>query len=80
MVRAILGEPHKTEVSMPTATRPPDRPGSTNPLNSVVAITQASGGCVEHPEYIVYKEAQTLPQFAIWYKHKQGCECTHCCV
>ena len=79
VVRAVLGEPYRTKVGMPTAQRPPDRADSRGSLNSVVAITQPNGGCVEYPEYIVYKEAQALPQFAIWYKHTQACGCTHCC-
>ena len=32
------------------------------PLSSVVAATVGQGGCVEHPEFIVYKGSQTLPQ------------------
>ena len=64
VVRTVLGEPHKTKVSMPTVNKPPDRPDGRGALNSVVALTQAEGGCVEHPEFIVYKEAQTLPECA----------------
>ena len=64
VVRTVLGEPHKTKVAMPTVNKPPDRPDGRGPLNSVVALTQAEGGCVEHPEFIVYKEAQTLPECA----------------
>ena len=33
---------------------------------------------MEHPEYIVYKESQTLVEYAIWYKHRPSCRCTHC--
>ena len=36
------------------------------------------GGCVEHPEFVVYKDAATLPEYAIWYKHSDACQCTHC--
>ena len=55
---AALGRSHEA------AQLPPDRPDGRGPLNSVVALTQAEGGCVEHPEFIVYKEAQTLPECA----------------
>ena len=44
-----------------------------------VAPRTDQGGVVEHSEFIVYKESQCLPEFAIWYKHKDGCNCTHCC-
>ena len=43
------------------------------PLNSVAALRTDQGGVVEHSEFIVYKESQCLPEFAIWYKHKDGC-------
>ena len=64
VVRTVLGEPHKTKVSMPTVNKPPDRPDGRGALNSVVALTQAEGGCVEHPEFIVYQGPQTLPECA----------------
>ena len=76
--RVCLGEGSLTKESCPSVTRPPERPDGRGPLNSIVAVTQSNGGCVEHPEFIVFKEAQALPEFAIWYKHRAGCQCTHC--
>ena len=38
----------------------------------------SEGGCVEHPEFIVFKETQALPEYAVWYRHEAGCSCTHC--
>jgi len=58
---------------------PPERPDGRGPLNSVAALTLQQGGVVEHPEYMVYKDSQCLPVFAIWYKHGARCGCTHCC-
>ena len=78
VVRACLGEVHKAAQPMADVLRPPERPDKRGPLSSVVALAQAEGGCVEHPEYIVYKDSQTLPQFAIFYKHDETCKCTHC--
>ena len=62
LVRACLGEPHTAETQMSEALRPPERPDKRGPLSSVVAATVGQGGCVEHPEFIVYKDSQTLPQ------------------
>lgn len=76
--RVCLGEGSMTKEPCPSATRPPERADGRGPLNSIVAVTQANGGCVEHPEFIVFKEAQALPEFAIWYKHRAGCQCTLC--
>ena len=57
---------------------PPRTSGNPGRLNSVVGLTTAAGGRLEHPEYIVYKEAQALPEYAIWYRHAAACACTHC--
>ena len=62
----------------PGMKRPPDRRDGTVPLSSVVGVTQAERGMLAHREYIVYREAQALPQYAIWCRHKEGCRCTHC--
>ena len=34
------------------------------------ALTVAEGGAVEHPEFIVYKDSQVLPEYLITYTHK----------
>ena len=26
----------------------------------------------------MFKEAQALPEYAVWYRHEAGCHCTHC--
>ena len=78
VMRACLGEVHETKVAMPEARRPPDRPDGRGPLDSVRALTVAEGGAVEHPEFIVYKDSQVLPEYLITYRHKPGCRCTHC--
>ena len=85
VVRACLGEPHYVSrpydlVQNPPINwrMPPERPDRRGPLSSVVGVTTANGGQLDHPEFIVYDKRQTLPQFAIWYKHKPACFCTHC--
>ena len=82
VMRACLGEVHETKVAMPTAKRPPDRTDGKGPLDSVRALTLADGVndavAVEHPEYIVYNNAQVLPEYMITYKHAASCRCTHC--
>lgn len=82
VVRACLGEAHyeKTGAAL-NWLKPPERPDGRGPLSSLVAVTRDRGGCVEHPEYIVYKETQTLPQFTIWYKHAESCHwCAPACL
>ena len=78
-VRTCLGEAYKATARDETMTIPPERDDGRGPLNSVVALRRgAEGGAVEHREFIVYKEAQLLPQYAVWYRHRSTCECTHC--
>ena len=78
VIRACLGEVHETRVAMNTAKRPPERTDNRGPLDSVRAMTLSDGGVVEHPEFIVYKDGQVVPEYLITYKHKAGCKCTHC--
>lgn len=85
VVRAALGEVHFEKNETPDRKRevsqwrkPPERADGRGALSSVVAVTQAHGGAVDHPEFIVYEKNQTLAQFAIWYRHSRDCFCTHC--
>ena len=77
-MRACLGEVHETKVSMRSAKRPPERDDGKGPKDSVRAVTKAAGGAVEHPEFIVFKDSQVLPEYLITYRHAAGCKCTHC--
>ena len=78
ITRVCLGEASIATRPCREATRPPEREDGRGPLNSIVAATTREGGCVEHPEFIVFKEAQALPEYAVWYRHEAGCHCTHC--
>ena len=78
VTRVCLGEPYRAASHNSKMRKPPDRPDGKGPLSSVVGLRQDEGGELAHREYIVYKEAQSLPQYAVWYKHEDGCQCTHC--
>jgi len=78
VVRTCLGEAYAARQRHRDYLMPPERPDGKGALNSVVALTKNQGGVVEHSEYIIYQSAQCLPQYAIWYKHSDSCECTHC--
>jgi hypothetical protein len=78
ITRVCLGEASVATTPCRQATRPPERVDGRGPLNSIVAATMSAGGCVEHPEFVVFKEAQALPEYAVWYRHEAGCDCTHC--
>ena len=78
ITRVCLGEASIATTPCQDINRPPERPDARGPFNSIVAATQRDGGCVEHPEFIVFKEAQALPEYAVWYQHEADCSCTHC--
>ena len=92
LVRTCLGEPQYTKEKMPDARKPAEHRDGRGAYNSVVAKTQTQGGCVEHPEFVVFDKAQVLPKYAIWYRHNRQaqwiagvcysgypqCWCTHC--
>jgi hypothetical protein len=73
ITRVCLGEGSIASRPCWEAIRPPEREDGRGPLNSTVAATTREGGCVEHPEFIVFKEAQALPEYAVWYRHGAGC-------
>ena len=60
ITRVCLGEGSIASRPCREAIRPPEREDGRGPLNSTVAATTREGGCVEHPEFIVFKEAQAL--------------------
>ena len=78
LTRVCLGEPHYTNVPMREATLPPPRGPGRPRCDSVVARTVTDGGCVAHPEFVVYQAYQALPQYRIRYRHAAGCLCSNC--
>ena len=55
-----------------------DRKDGRGPYDSHTALKRADGGCVDHMEYIIFKEQRALVRFLIFYKHKEKCQCKDC--
>ena len=55
-----------------------DREDGKGPYDSHTALKRADGGCVDHMEYIIFKEQRALVRFVIFYKHLEQCECKDC--
>jgi len=72
LVRAVLGNPHYQEHMCPDRRMPPAN------THSVVALTKAEGGCVDHREYVLYEKASILPLYLIEFEHLPDCECLVC--
>lgn len=72
IARVLLGNSYATKEKMPKQHRAPDE------HHSVQAIARSEGGCVDHQEYIVYKEQQALPLYVLRYRHAQTCACALC--
>ena len=77
VIRAALGDCFRTTQGMPLCTYPPDDCDG-RPMDSVVAETQANGGCVDHLEVMLYKETQMLPVAVVTYRHDWNCVCALC--
>lgn len=45
--------------------------------DSVMGVPRERGGCVEYDEFCV-KPERAVPQFAIYYRHEENCECKTC--
>ncbi|CAK9116100.1 unnamed protein product, partial [Durusdinium trenchii] len=74
VVRALLGNPHYQQHMCPDRRMPPAN------THSVVALTKAEGGCVDHREYVLYEKAAILPLYLIEFQHLPDCGCLMCCV
>ena len=72
IVRALLGNPHYQK------TMCPDRRMAPANSDSVVAISKAEGGCVDHREYILYDGASILPLYVVEFEHLSDCRCQMC--
>ena len=55
--RVALGETYNTRQAMRNIWKPPMRDDKRGLYNSVRAMKQSDGGCVEYLEYIIYKGA-----------------------
>ena len=55
-----------------------DREDGKGPYDSHTALKRADGGCVDHMEFIMFKEQRALVRFLIFYKHKETCQCKDC--
>lgn len=79
VMRACLGEVFETLVPMQTTVRAPADHDSVRALTGTHwRHNQPVIGTVEHPEFIVYKSEQLLPEYLITYRHRDECKCTHC--
>jgi len=74
VVRALLGNPQYQSTMCPEKRLPP-----TN-CNSLIALTRAEGGCVDHREYVLYDRASILPLYVVEFEHDDDCQCCVCCA
>ncbi|CAK9025780.1 unnamed protein product [Durusdinium trenchii] len=72
LVRALLGAPYYQDYMSPDQRMPPAN------SDSVVVLTRAEGGCVDHREYVLYEGASCLPVYLIDFEHLPACGCLMC--
>jgi hypothetical protein len=47
-------------------------------FHSILGQSRASGGVVDHPEYVIFDKAQALPIAVVTYQHTSSCRCCRC--
>lgn len=47
-------------------------------FDSVLGEDSAHGGLLDYREYVVFRGAQCLPCYLLWYRHGLACECFRC--
>eukprot|EP00929_Paragymnodinium_shiwhaense_P057073 TRINITY_DN28562_c0_g1_i1.p1 TRINITY_DN28562_c0_g1~~TRINITY_DN28562_c0_g1_i1.p1 ORF type:complete len:244 (+),score=28.44 TRINITY_DN28562_c0_g1_i1:165-896(+) len=77
--RVCLGRAAVLKDKIPTAVRPPNNQDGSS-ADSVVALSRQAGGCVDHPEAMIYNEGLALPEYLISYRHAEDCACHRCKV
>ena len=46
--------------------------------DSVIGEDTKHGGILDHREYVIYRGAQAIPRYLVWYQHCEGCSCFRC--
>ena len=78
VAQVLLGETFAVKRRDEARTRAEDRQDGSGPHDSHTALKTVDGGCVDHMEFIIFKEQHALLRFAIFYKHKNQCKCKDC--
>lgn len=79
VAQVLLGETFPVTRPDRDRKRAEDRQDGRGPHDSHTALKRDDGGCVDHMEFIIFKEQHSLVRFAIFYKHKNECKCKDCC-
>jgi hypothetical protein len=66
--RVLIGDPHITKVACQKFTKPLDDTRG-KPLDSIIGLDRASGGCVDYVEVVTFREGQALPMYVVEYSH-----------
>lgn len=46
--------------------------------DSHTALKRDLGGCVDHMEYVIFRDRKALVRFLIYYRHEASCNCKDC--
>lgn len=73
VARVLLGNAHIARESMRNQERAPDG------YHSICGVKRVDeGGALDHREYVIFKDPQALPLFAVHYRHHSECKCATC--
>ena len=81
VTRVLLGESKTVKNSADAGgkdqIRAPQREDGTS-YDSITALARGEGGVLDHKEFVVFKDRQTLASFRIFYRHDSSCSCNGC--
>jgi len=73
LARVLLGNTYVAREPMRDLPRAPDD------HQSICGVRQCGeGGVLDHREYVIFKDPQALPLFAVRYRHLPECRCAVC--
>ena len=81
VTRVLLGESKTVKNSVDAGgkdqIRAPQRDDGTS-YDSITALARGEGEVLDHKEFVVFKDRQTLASFRIFYRHDFSCSCNGC--
>jgi len=77
LAQVLLGSSYPVQQADSHRTRAREREGG-GVYDSHTALKKDLGGCVDHMEYVIFRDRMALVRFLIYYRHAASCNCKDC--
>ena len=78
LCRVIAGSAYHAKKPCQRNTCPPDNPNDGQQFDSILGLPKESGGCVDVPEVVLFRDTRVLPMYVVTYSHMMACKCCTC--